>query len=421
MSEAVLTGPLLDFGVSFWSTPEAITEFPTLLAKGFHAAGRYGIGFFSVFMWADRVKVVTRKYDEAVSATRVLEFSRGLDQRPILREARLDERIQDGGTRVRIWPKHIKDTRGKWVITGNTKPMTVARAASWLCPALDVSVFLSVVGHRKHRIVTANDWLSITGKRLLRRTNPDSKSFWIDDEGDRVRPLHDRGIIVGRAAIGPYAGLEGGFVTVGGIRSSTRSPHINGLLAGRSLRAARDEAELLVSPEELRRWASEQAALIAESSVWDERKATAARQIWILGGDIQNLPIAKIQDKWVNTLELLEWAKSRNSVLLLDGQGLKKRYAEEGTYYAGLGRDIRLPDDVVMEASLLFLSLLRSDRASMSEDFATSHSSDIDVRRRASPTVDTIVSAWSETLTVASSRMIIDEEVVAVGFRISKP
>src|ERR1035437_6791601 len=50
MSRAVLTGPFLDFGISFWSTLDAIKEFPTLASRGFRSTGRYGIGFFSVFM-----------------------------------------------------------------------------------------------------------------------------------------------------------------------------------------------------------------------------------------------------------------------------------------------------------------------------------------------------------------------------------
>jgi HSP90 family molecular chaperone len=47
MSEQVLTGPLLDFGTSFWRSPMAMEEFPGLMASGMHAIGRFGIGFFS--------------------------------------------------------------------------------------------------------------------------------------------------------------------------------------------------------------------------------------------------------------------------------------------------------------------------------------------------------------------------------------
>src|SRR3546814_7262110 len=42
MSELVLTGPLLDFGTSFWRSPLAMDEFPGLMAAGMTAIGRLG-------------------------------------------------------------------------------------------------------------------------------------------------------------------------------------------------------------------------------------------------------------------------------------------------------------------------------------------------------------------------------------------
>ena len=41
MSEQVLTGPLLDFGTSFWRSPLAMEEFPGLMAAGMHAIGTF--------------------------------------------------------------------------------------------------------------------------------------------------------------------------------------------------------------------------------------------------------------------------------------------------------------------------------------------------------------------------------------------
>src|SRR3546814_15930147 len=43
MSELVLTGPLLDFGTSFWRSPLAMDDFPGLLAAGMTPIGRFGI------------------------------------------------------------------------------------------------------------------------------------------------------------------------------------------------------------------------------------------------------------------------------------------------------------------------------------------------------------------------------------------
>ena len=63
MSEQVLTGPLLDFGTSFWRSSLAMEEFPGLMASGLQAIGRFGIGFFSIFMLGSAVRVYSRRCD----------------------------------------------------------------------------------------------------------------------------------------------------------------------------------------------------------------------------------------------------------------------------------------------------------------------------------------------------------------------
>jgi hypothetical protein len=50
MSRYVLTEVLLDFGHSLWSRESLRTELPGLASQGFKAIGRFGIGFFSVFI-----------------------------------------------------------------------------------------------------------------------------------------------------------------------------------------------------------------------------------------------------------------------------------------------------------------------------------------------------------------------------------
>ena len=102
MSERVLTGPLLDFGFSFWKSADARREFPTLQSDRLSPRGRYGIGFFSVFMWADNVEVVSRVYSVSAAETNVLHFREGLDARPILRNADAAEQTMAWSTRVRL-------------------------------------------------------------------------------------------------------------------------------------------------------------------------------------------------------------------------------------------------------------------------------------------------------------------------------
>lgn len=101
MSEKTLTGALLDFGTSFWKSDAARNEFPGLQAQ-FVPRGRYGIGFFSVFMWADGVKVSSRKFTEGISDARVLEFTSGLSSRPILRPAGSGEASTKFSTKITL-------------------------------------------------------------------------------------------------------------------------------------------------------------------------------------------------------------------------------------------------------------------------------------------------------------------------------
>jgi hypothetical protein len=102
MSEAVLTGSLLDFGTSFWGSTRMVDEFPGLAAKGMVSLGQFGIGFFSVFMLGDHVRVITRRPDRAESDALLLEFQDGISSRPVLSTPASGAIPPDGGTRVEI-------------------------------------------------------------------------------------------------------------------------------------------------------------------------------------------------------------------------------------------------------------------------------------------------------------------------------
>ncbi len=63
MSETVLTGPLLDFGTTLWRSSLVASEFPGLRGCNWYTAGKYGIGFYSIFTIADAVQVTSRRFD----------------------------------------------------------------------------------------------------------------------------------------------------------------------------------------------------------------------------------------------------------------------------------------------------------------------------------------------------------------------
>ena len=334
MSEKVLTGVFLDFGSSFWSTPDAIDEFPSLVSKGFESTGRYGIGFFSVFMWGDRVRVTTRKYDEGMRATRVLEFDRGLELRPLLRPAEPSEFIQDGGTRVRVWLRGVEDANREWVkipalgiewIWDEEDPLSdwqrfVDRlfspklAASRLCPTLDVNLAVEIEAGNVGTIIVASDWLTIEGKDLLFRTSSGFGQIQREIAGKNIRPLLRDGKVVGRACVLP--GREG-CVTIGGFRCATISC-IAGVLLGSSSRASRESADLLASPEEIARWASEQTTLLSPLDIRPDVQAECAAIIACLGGDIGSLPVGRAGDTWLSSEKITEWSRDKEWIVVID-------------------------------------------------------------------------------------------------------
>src|ERR1022692_2452827 len=240
MPVSVLTGALLDFGTSFWEKPEASRLYPGLQSRGFTAAGRYGIGFFSAFMWGSEIKVTSRSYYASMEDTYVLEFRDGLSNRPIVRKADPHERRATSGTSVSICLNDRFDADDGaisiWIETRgmiSKAELPLSRLLAWLIPASEVRIEVMSKGVREIA-VEAGDWRRLAGADLIARLIPPVSVFDLADLelvaqeiGPNLREiLDDRGQVVGRgtllnetavAASGPHwRGLLNGVVTVGG-------------------------------------------------------------------------------------------------------------------------------------------------------------------------------------------------------------
>ena len=102
MSTRTLSEDLLDFGKSFWASERASSEFPGIHAAKHSPIGRFGIGFFSIFMAAEKAKVFSRRFDRALQDTRCLSFDNGLSLRPIFSDQRPTDCGMDISTRVEL-------------------------------------------------------------------------------------------------------------------------------------------------------------------------------------------------------------------------------------------------------------------------------------------------------------------------------
>ena len=90
---------LLDFGSSYWKSSLSKYENPGLRSKQFTSIGKFGIGFYSVFMVAKSVEITTKRYNKAIEDAKRIEFPAGLTLSPIISDVTMKASIS---TIVRI-------------------------------------------------------------------------------------------------------------------------------------------------------------------------------------------------------------------------------------------------------------------------------------------------------------------------------
>ena len=338
MSPEVLTGPFLDFGTSFWGSGMMHKELPGLESKGFVSTGKYGVGFFSVFMWGNDVQIITRRYDKAYKDTWKLEFTMGLSSRPLLRKAETGDVLINGGTRVRVY---LKDQLNFLQHSINEK-WSLEDYCSWLCPSIDANLFLDDENGSHRKIISASDWMTVDGitllKRIIRPKNVDDKSLQCDLDilKNNLQLLkNSSGDIVGRACIfstnyshEKYRHING-IVTLGGFRANELSG-IVGILLGEPYRASRDIAIPIVEQNKLNEWATEQAGLIVKNLSDPERLSNIASIIKRLGGHIGDLPIALSSKGCVSSKDISERKNTPEEILIVQDATLHIAQREKG-------------------------------------------------------------------------------------------
>jgi hypothetical protein len=272
MSARTLTTTLLDFGNSFWNSETVIREFPGLVARGFRSGGRFGIGFFSVFMLGDYVTVTSRRYDRGFDDTRRLEFRGGLELRPIVLDVAGSE-LPAGGTRVDVClrPEVLHALSGD-----------IAR----MFPALSVSLAISEDEEPPLEIVAAHDWLTIAPKALFERLRLPE-----DSDAYPLTVIQDEQGVYGRAAVKHHGAStqDGAIVDELGIRIA-RCDFMAGIVRGTPIDAARTQAAVLIPRAALAAWATEQATALASMPIEHSEKIFAAAQLLCAGGSLGALP-----------------------------------------------------------------------------------------------------------------------------------
>nr|WP_186261365.1 ATP-binding protein [Burkholderia gladioli] len=333
MSRFVLTNILLDFGNSLWRSDALREELPGLAKSGFDAAGKFGIGFYSVFMLGENVRVTSRRFEQSQLDTAdqwTLTFDSGLAGRPMLAKARAQERLQTHGTRVsvKLKPQVIRKLLSPKIdknkfneifetnlnnksepneITANELQSAISRLVAWICPGSDIELRVHVTGCNRAISVRPGDWRNLTQQELAARVKCSSGDlFSLEDESGRL---------LGRVGVAEsiYSSMPGA-VMHHGLRSGAMDGLIGLCMAqGNNSDAKRAEAKVAGSSRDWSNWAEK---VIAGTS---SNQQSLYVRIHPLLPD-RDFPIWQIGDQVMTLEKLCDLVRDWDKVMVHDGE-----------------------------------------------------------------------------------------------------
>lgn len=195
MSLDCIKNNLLNFGSSYWKSSLSKRENPGLKSK-FHPIGKYGIGFYSVFMVAKSVCVTTRRYSAGLDKTLSLEFPKGITLSPILSSGFIDS-SHSTCVRIRLEQEPTFTINEQWGF-GNRVISELKKILPIIVVGLDVDVYYANEKFEKEKVHTninskcfdKGEWLNKISLDVIR--NDDAivdKLEIIKDENDEVRAI----------------------------------------------------------------------------------------------------------------------------------------------------------------------------------------------------------------------------------------
>jgi hypothetical protein len=314
MSEAVLTGPLIDFGSSYISSSLVKSERPGLLSKGRIRIGKFGIGFFSAFMLSDNVSVSSRPFDEGLESVRTLRFDDGLRTRPILLNARPIDFDSTVSTRVllKVSQEHLQRMLILRKGIGDGRTVTLRQLVACTCPMLDCDVYVDELDGElvlAHRAQWYDDDAAAWLKEILALEadeNSDKQIAAVERIAPFLRFIDNEDKAAGRAAMSWIGGLgvrcigtlRGGHFGMssdeyaGSIDFQTNDPR---RVSGKIRRAERIPA-----------WATEQAHLYSTAPLQPNEKHIIARRVAMFGGDATAVVFMTVDRVWRSISEIAD-------------------------------------------------------------------------------------------------------------------
>ena len=377
MDEGRLVSALTDFGRSGWMSDQMLTEYPNLVGKKYKSTGKFGIGFFSVFMLGDYVEVKSLKALQASDKTCKLVFEHGLSGRPVLKRVPPNEYLLSGGTIVTVKLKHdplCNDGLLETEAVRGTRQEMLRRGIRRSAALSDVNIgFGNHDADSYQLIVRADEW----------KTLPSASLFRLIYESDLEDPLNapmyreyqkifetnlttiygENGDIVGRAIL--TDGLEDVIssdiwwwptprarVYVGGMYADDIWSSM-GVFVGAPLKADRKSAFPVASIESLRSWVEEQVNRISvdnryASTATRYRAAQLARSV---GVEVPILPLGYTSTGELSPADTDSWVDGLESILMVQSFELLSFHRDDGQlmYLDRLrGRPLELPDNAIV-------------------------------------------------------------------------
>lgn len=313
MSLRTVKDYLLNFGSSYWASDLAKEEYPGLYSSGFESVGRFGIGFYSIFMVAAEVEVNTRPYRSALADNKTIRFPNGLSLRPIIKEN--PSTTTNISTSVRI---KIDNAKAQWKPLHNLPPandVPYSCVIARLTAGLDVDVYYTQTGNapkRVHQNLEAEDFdglqwlLDITYANY--HVNDKQKihlAEYLKNNHSRLRDIVFDGNIYGKGFIDinyfvylPHRdGFSGGtanyrVVTIGGLSDLSdiafEPTSFVGCLFSKPNNAART-IDRGIDYTILKKWAQDQYNLLKEQELTNKEKLRLPYHFYSYGIDTSDM------------------------------------------------------------------------------------------------------------------------------------
>lgn len=386
MSMQTIKDYFLNFGSSFWSSDLAKSEYPGLNASGFVSSGRFGIGFYSVFMIAEEVIIDSRKYDQGLEENNRIRFPNGLCLRPIVKRTRGESTRISTSIRIKIdnskanWSNTMKMRSGVQGVPDFDVPYT--SVLSNLTAALDVDVFYSELGASPIKIHTNLDSQSFDGVKWLKDITyseyrgRNQYVEYIDKNYHRIRKVEHDGKVYGLAFLNTMYDDRSSFYDVTTVGRLSNFGHQSG--------AAEYVGCLFAEPATARRdgllpdavkieWAKEQYQLLLAEGLSNADKIFLPYILGKYGIDLTDvMHIRCVSKKWsnewriydCNLKSLIKQLKENSLQLVLPLSSLSDKNYNRIEYYIDYERSCqRLNDN-----ELLFRAERISDFLNVNEN-----------------------------------------------------